>query len=460
MKTKGWGQVFRFTFIQTLKAKSFIVSTIVVSAILVLLVLAANFLPMLVMNDTADAVDSSADVSKISTVYYHDESGIEPKADFSSLPEPRPTFVEVSAEQYDEKIVSLKASTAAEVAVYITAPSENGNISMLLSRPESDEIIQNGECRTLLANMADVLNKSKLLSLGVSEDDIALAEGYIKQDVTIAGEAPVSEFESIIKTMLPMMTSIILFMFIFVYGQMVAQAIATEKTSKVMELLLTSIKPLAVIIGKVLAIGCVALAQIAIIGTVTGTAAAIAAPFGFLGALSSGIAGDAAADSAAISEVSSAVGEIFANFNIGSVLLFIVVFILGFLFYALVAGLAGASVSRIEDLQSAMQPMALIGVLGFYLAYFPSMSNIDGDGGSNILTLLSRYLPISSPFSLPSAILMGEMSGAEVAISIGVLAVFVALMAMLVAKIYETIILHNGDRIKLGEMLKMAGEKK
>lgn len=460
MKTKGWGQVFRFTFIQTLKAKSFIVSTIVVSAILVLLVLAANFLPMLAMNDTADAVDSSADVSKISTVYYHDESGIEPKADFSTLPEPRPTFVEVSAEQYDEKIVSLKASTAAEVAVYITAPSENGNISMLLSRPESDEIIQNGECRTLLANMADVLNKSKLLSLGVSEDDIALAEGYIKQDVTIAGEAPVSEFESIIKTMLPMMTSIILFMFIFVYGQMVAQAIATEKTSKVMELLLTSIKPLAVIIGKVLAIGCVALAQIAIIGTVTGTAAAIAAPFGFIGALSSGIAGDAAADSAAISEVSNAVGEIFANFNIGSVLLFIVVFILGFLFYALVAGLAGASVSRIEDLQSAMQPMALIGVLGFYLAYFPSMSNIDGDGGSNILTLLSRYLPISSPFSLPSAILMGEMSGAEVAISIGVLAVFVALMAMLVAKIYETIILHNGDRIKLGEMLKMAGEKK
>lgn len=460
MKTKGWGQVFRFTFIQTLKAKSFIVSTIVVSAILVLLVLAANFLPMLAMNDTADAVDSSADVSKISTVYYHDESGIEPKADFSTLPEPRPTFVEVSAEQYDEKIVSLKASTAAEVAVYITAPSENGNISMLLSRPESDEIIQNGECRTLLANMADVLNKSKLLSLGVSEDDIALAEGYIKQDVTIAGEAPVSEFESIIKTMLPMMTSIILFMFIFVYGQMVAQAIATEKTSKVMELLLTSIKPLAVIIGKVLAIGCVALAQIAIIGTVTGTATAIAAPFGFIGALSSGIAGDAAADSAAISEVSSAVGEIFANFNIGSVLLFIVVFILGFLFYALVAGLAGASVSRIEDLQSAMQPMALIGVLGFYLAYFPSMSNIDGDGGSNILTLLSRYLPISSPFSLPSAILMGEMSGAEVAISIGVLAVFVALMAMLVAKIYETIILHNGDRIKLGEMLKMAGEKK
>ena len=460
MKTKGWGQVFRFTFIQTLKAKSFIVSTIVVSAILVLLVLAANFLPMLVMNDTADAVDSSADVSKISTVYYHDESGIEPKADFSTLPEPRPTFVEVSAEQYDEKIVSLKASTAAEVAVYITAPNENGNISMLLSRPESDEIIQNGECRTLLANMADVLNKSKLLSLGVSEDDIALAEGYIKQDVTIAGEAPVSEFESIIKTMLPMMTSIILFMFIFVYGQMVAQAIATEKTSKVMELLLTSIKPLAVIIGKVLAIGCVALAQIAIIGTVTGTATAIAAPFGFIGALSSGIAGDAAADSAALSEVSNAVGEIFANFNIGSVLLFIVVFILGFLFYALVAGLAGASVSRIEDLQSAMQPMALIGVLGFYLAYFPSMSNIDGDGGSNILTLLSRYLPISSPFSLPSAILMGEMSGAEVAISIGVLAVFVALMAMLVAKIYETIILHNGDRIKLGEMLKMAGEKK
>ena len=60
---------------------------------------------------------------------------------------------------------------------------------------------------------------------------------------------------------LPMLSSLVLFMLIFIYGQMVAQSIAQEKTSKVMELLLTSVRPLAIIIGKILAMGSLALIQ-------------------------------------------------------------------------------------------------------------------------------------------------------------------------------------------------------
>ncbi len=457
MKTKGWGHVFRFTFIQTIKAKSFIVSTIVISAILVLLIAGVNFLPLIMMDDSGSSgADGSEDVYKIRTVYLLDESGIEPKPDFSAISQMGVTFTEVTKEQYDEKIAGINQSTLAETALYISAPDESGYISMLMSRPKSEEVITADDCKTLLADISAAVSKSKLIALGVSEENVAAAEAGISKVTTVAGEPPVSEFVFIIKSVVPMISSLVLFMFIFAYGQMVAQAIATEKTSKVMELLLTSIKPLAVIIGKVLAIGCVALAQMAIIGTVSGASAMLMAPLGFIGKLSSGMT----VEMAEFDGISEAVSSVFANVNIGSVLLFIVVFALGFLFYALIAGLAGASISRMEDLSSAIQPMSLVGILGFYLAYFPTITSMEGGTPDNIFILLSRYLPISSPFALPGAVFLGEMSGIEAAISIGVLALFVALMALLVAKVYETIILHNGDRIKFGQMIKMAGEKK
>lgn len=461
MKTKGWGHVFRFTFIQSIKAKSFIVSTTVIAVILVLLIAGVNFLPVFMMDDSGSSgAEGGADVYKIRTVYLLDESGINPKPDFSSISEMGVTFTEVTKEQYDEKIASINQSTMAEAALYISAPDESGYISMLMSRPKSEEVINADDCKTLLADISAAVSKSKLISLGVSEENVATAEAGISMVTTVAGEEPVSEFAFFLKAIVPMISSLILFMFIFAYGQMVAQAIATEKTSKVMELLLTSIKPLAVIIGKVLAIGCVALAQMAIIGTVSGVSAMLMAPFGFISKISGMVSAGAAAGAADPDGISTALSALFANINIGSVLLFIVVFALGFLFYALLAGLAGASISRMEDLSSAIQPMSLVGVLGFYLAYFPTISSMEGGSTNNIFVLLGRYLPISSPFTLPGAVILGDMSGVEIAISIGVLALFDLLMALLVAKVYETIILHNGDRIKFGQMIQMAGEKK
>ena len=153
-----------------------------------------------------------------------------------------------------------------------------------------------------------------------------------------------------------------------------------------------------------------------------------------------------------------AISESFSSFNALSIVLLIVIFLMGFLFYSLIAGLFGASVSRAEDLQSSMQPMALISVLGFYLSYFPSITgNISQE---NVLIAISRYLPISSPFALPSAILLGEMTPLEIGISLVLLGVSLVLMALLVSKVYEAIVLHNGNRLKFSEIIKLAKTSK
>jgi ABC-2 type transport system permease protein len=73
---------------------------------------------------------------------------------------------------------------------------------------------------------------------------------------------------------------------------------------------------------------------------------------------------------------------------------------------------------------------------------------------------LSYYLPISSPFALPSAILTGEIAGRDLAIGVAVLILCLGLFALFVAKVYEHIILHNGDRVKVGDMIKMIKKTK
>ena len=79
------------------------------------------------------------------------------------------------------------------------------------------------------------------------------------------------------------------------------------------------------------------------------------------------------------------VGNALGGFSPVVIVLIIVVFIVGFIFFALIAGLIGATVSRMEDLNAAMQPMSIIGVLGFYLAYFPSTMG----GEANTMALVS-----------------------------------------------------------------------
>jgi predicted permease len=130
-----------------------------------------------------------------------------------------------------------------------------------------------------------------------------------------------------------------------------------------------------------------------------------------------------------------------------------------FLFSVQLPAVIGDPVKYISDLNT---PLAMI-IIGFYLAYFPVILNVEaldaGVSSTNPIQLFSYYFPLSSPFALPSAILLGIFSPIQSVIAVLVLAVCVVLVAILVSKVYEAIILHNGNRIKLSDMIKMATRK-
>lgn len=462
MKVKGWKDVFRFSFMQQVKTKSFIISTIVIALIAATMAFLADFLPTLLLEDELNKAERAAageNILTVETIYVSNETGYE--FDLGKVAsDNKVTIKDVTPEEADAKIKEIADTTERAVVAKITAGDSGFAVNSRYAAGQSG--VDKYDSEMLNSALADAVRDQVLLKLGVPEDSIGLAKAEVAVSCSSAGQEPVSFVQQMLNTVVPMLSSIILFMFIFSYSSMVAQSVAIEKASRVIEYLLTSIKPLAIILGKVLAMCCVSILQFLLIGLGGTIGFLVSLPFGIvtkigpmLGAAAQQIqpaaegAGSGAVENTA--EIVGGITEAFSGVDASAFIVMLVTFILGFLFYAGIAGLAGASVSKMEDLSSAIQPLSLIGVLGFYLAYFPQVT-----GEENTMSLVARYIPISSPFVLPSDYLLGRIDFAGALIAIAVLAVADILIMMFVAKVYESLILHTGNRLKLGDIIKMS----
>lgn len=459
--TRGWKKVFGFTFVQYVKTKSFIVGTIIVSLITMLIVGGVNIIPkMLGAGEEISGAEQDTEIT-LNAVYLVDGSGILTDEDAETLRSAGLALTDTDKSE-SELIDELSEAEAGKALITVTPQEYDGEIlgyavkTFYSPDTDGDSI---DAASSLVTGMVQYRN---IIDLGVAPEDFAASQRTVTASKIRAGSDEWSVFESMINYFVPMVFSLVLFILIFAYGQTVAQSIATEKTSRVMELLLTSVRPLAVVIGKVLAMGLVSLLQFVLIGVVGGASFAITAPFGIGGDLLK-MMSDPAAQVGENAEIVEAVNSSFGSLSPLTFILIFVIFILGFLFFALIAALVGASVSRMEDLAQAMQPYSLLGVLGFYLAYFPvmfTMESLDtGAAATNPMQIFSYYFPVSSPFALPSALLLGTLSLPQVIVAVLILAAFVVLVAVIVARVYEMIILHNGSRLKFGDILKMAGKK-
>lgn len=460
--TRGWKKVFGFTFVQFVKTKSFIVGTVILALITVLITAGLNVIPKLagagedISGDGSDSTDIC-----ISKVYVADSTRALTDDDLAGLQQMGFPLPE-RTEDITAAIDSLSGAESGQVLVTVTADESDGTVTGYSVKTFYSPDTDGDSIDAVSGVMVTLLKYRNMLDLGVKPEDFAATQRYYSTSKIQAGSDEWSVLESAINYIVPIVFSLILFIFIFAYGQTVAQSIATEKTSRVMELLLTSVRPLAVVIGKVLAMCLVSIAQFLVIAGLGAATFAATAPFGIGGDIMR-IMENPAAQTGQDAEIAQALSSSFGTISPLTFVLILVIFILGFLFYALIAALVGASVSRMEDLAQAMQPYSLIGVLGFYLAYFPVIFNAEsfesGAASSNSMQLFSYYFPVSSPFSLPSALLLGTLSMGQVLAAVLILAVFVVLVAVIVARVYEMIILHNGSRLKFKDIISMAFRK-
>ncbi len=227
-----------------------------------------------------------------------------------------------------------------------------------------------------------------------------------------------------------MILSCILFFAIYFCAFQVSSSITVEKTSKIIETLVTSTSPRSIILGKTIGIGLVGLGQM-LLFVVT----AMLSAYSFLD-----------------SEILNAMLDL-SNFTPYLAIITLVYFILGYFVYALLYAVTGATVSKPEDIQAANTPVVILTMIGFYLAYFTLM-NPTGE-----LNIFASLLPISSPFCMPLRVMMGVASSWDVCLSILILLITCIVVAHIAIKIYSNAILNYGNQRGLKNLFKMYKEK-
>lgn len=227
-----------------------------------------------------------------------------------------------------------------------------------------------------------------------------------------------------------LMLSIVLFYAIYFCAYQVSSSITTEKTSKIMETLVTSTSPRTIVLGKTIGIGIVGLLQVCLFVIVALVSAKVCLEPEIL---------DSLLDMSMMTPYLA--------------IITIVYFVLGYSTYALLYALTGSTVGKPEDIQSANTPVAILAVIGFYLSYF-TMMNPTSD-----LNLFASIFPISSPFCMPFRVMMGIANGGEVALSLAILVVTILIIAKVAIKIYSNAILNYGTKMSLKDMIKIYKDK-
>lgn len=436
-KFKGWKTVFGFTFHRSSQKGFKVVTTLIA-----LMIVAA----LVIVNIVVAKPDEEEKPSRITKVYVIDESGLE-AADFETFMDQvaplkfgETSFVFFNDKSREEAVKIVDQETTKGVIVAITKDGTSYQLEGIF--PSKSDISKN-ECSTLLDSMKQCFESSKLLQAGLSNQQLMTIMTPVVTSYQSVGE-DTSIATMIIKMVVPMVFGLILYMMLLIHGQNVSKSVSTEKTSKLMETLLTSIHPYALITGKVLAIS-----TLAIIQFLSWVAAAVVGLYG----------GNAIAHSiypeyentvvTIINFLRDHIGE--SALTLESVILAVAIFCVGFLFYCVLAGLAGCIVSKPEDVASAQQIFVFPVLISWLVCYMGATAE-----NTSVLTV-ARFVPFTIPFGTPIDLLTGTVGIVQGLISLAILLVFSIVFIMFSARIYKGLVLYNGQKLslkKLGQIIR------
>ncbi len=416
---KQLGCVFRFELFGYIKRKSFLTLTIILVLVVAGVLSWPRISGLFGSKDTEEPTAAEAQVVALATengnaeaeaAYYN-----EALAGQGYLFQP----VEANLAELQALVEGQTEGRNYEFAVLLTGPLSYTRVVQTIALYDSFESFFGD-------SMQARYRAETLAGLGVPQQEAEklLAAAPEAQTVTVAsGKDQAQNF---------FYTYILIFLLYFaiiMYGQFVASSVATEKSTRAMELLITSARPNSLIFGKVLGAGCAGITQMAVI---------LGSAFLFYNLNSS------------YYQDNYLVQSIF-NIPLPMLGYTLVFFVLGFFLYAfLYAGLASL-VSRMEDLATAIMPITYLFIIAFMVVMFSMGSgNVD-----NIAMLVCSYIPLTSPMAMFTRIAMGEVAGWEIAFSVGILVVSTVGFGILSAKIYRLGVLLYGTPPKPKEIVRM-----
>jgi ABC-2 type transport system permease protein len=213
-----------------------------------------------------------------------------------------------------------------------------------------------------------------------------------------------------------------LYIAILLYGTWILSGVTEEKSNRVVEVLLSSVKPWQLLAGKIGGIGVLGIGQFAV--TITAAVVAIRVTGGL--------------DLPAVSVL--------------NIVNLIVWFVIGFLLYAMMFGAAGSLVSRMEDAQNVAFPMSMIAVAGFFVS-LTALDNPDGVGA-----VIGSLIPVTAPFVVPVRAAFDAIPGWQYALSILIALGSIIGLTFVAGRIYSGALLRFGGRTKLKEAWRSAAD--
>jgi ABC-2 type transport system permease protein len=270
------------------------------------------------------------------------------------------------------------------------------------------------ELEPLLATaVAGVAVTEQLADAGVSQEELAALRE--PPELAVESVAPEDRFELGPAFLVGFAGVFVLYGLLILYGQWVAQGIVEEKQSRVVEVLLGAMSPRQLLAGKVLGLGALGLAQIAVLALV-----------GVGGALLTGLV------------------DLPPN-AIGTIALVVAWYVLGYALYATVFAIAGALCSRVEDLQSTVMPVYLLLIAAIWIAQFTAT-----DPGSPV-SRGAGLVPFTAPILQPLRMAAGASDPWEVVLAAVLTLVAIALLVPLAARFYTGGVLQTRRKLKLSE---------
>lgn len=427
----GFSKVFKFTAAQNIKGKGFKTSTILLGLVFAVIFAAINIIMAVTQTDD----EKSGDINKAigvgenikaeifcvnkSSVDNHIIEGI---LQAEIMKESKITFIDEN--EYRDAINNVNTFLEGKENSVVAEFSEDDKTVRIKLHALNTEENTNETADLLGSVFVDYLDFVRLtndIGLEGYELEVYNAKTTFSQAVKL-GEEPEDIGVMLAKIFIPIIFSFTLYMMVMVHGQSITKVVVSEKSSKLMEMLLTSVKPYAIISGKVIAVSLIAIAQMV-----------IWAIFGIAGY----VAGEKIAEAInpgytnILGNIIEVIGNSASAFSIEALLVAVIMTITGFLMYSVFAGLVAAMVDKTEDISTATSIYQLPLVLGFFLAYFGSLF------GNEMIQTISGYCPISAVFSIPADVLLGNISISGAVISLGLVIITTFGCILLTGKIYK-----------------------
>ncbi len=408
---KQFGKIFNFELKYYLKNKVFIGVTL----FLVIAIAVAMFFPRIM--DIFKSEDNSAtDPSELSVMLVkagaYGRSDIIRDAFSAAFPDYEVKNTDKEADDIKEEIVSGNADCAFVITGETSYTYYVNNLSLYDANTAiANEILQN------------IYQMSAMVASGIPAEQAGeIMSVQIESSIENLG---VDQMQNYFYTYIMIFA---LYMVILLYGQMVATNVATEKSSRAMEVLITSAKPTSMMFGKVIASCFSGLIQlVAVFGTAL-----------ICFSLNKSYWGDNA--------IISSIFDIPPSL-LGYMLIF---FVLGFFIYAFLYGAIGSTASKLEDINTSVMPVTMLFIIAFFVVMFSFAS---GTVDTPLMKVCS-FIPFSSPMAMFTRIAMSTVPWYEIVISIAILTASVFGVGVISAKIYRVGVLLYGTTPKIGSIFK------